>query len=84
VSQINRYTAGWQLAGSSSEDAVGWQIVNPDDLIPVVDISAPVDAYSTGIPASYYPATPSSPQYYPQYPPPSPRTPEPYRINDEL
>jgi Zinc-finger of C2H2 type len=82
VSQINRYAAGWQLAGSSSEEAAGWQIVNPDDLIPVVDISAPVDAYSTGIPATYYPTTPASPQYYPQYP--SPRTPEPYRSDDEI
>mgnify|MGYP003444313883 CR=1 FL=1 len=80
MSQINRYAAGWQLAGPSSEDAAGWQIVDPDDLIPVVDISAPVDAYSTGVPATDYPTTPASPQYYPQYP--SPRTPEPYRSDD--
>jgi hypothetical protein len=53
LSQINRYAAGWQLTGSS-EDAAGWQIVDPDDLIPVVDISAPVDAYLTGIPATDY------------------------------
>jgi hypothetical protein len=84
VLQINRYAAGLQLAGSSSEDAAGWQIVNPDDLIPVVDISAPVDAYSTGIPAADYPTTSASPQYYHQYPPTSPRTPEPYRSDDEL
>jgi hypothetical protein len=82
VSQINRYAAGWQLAGSSSEEAAGWQIVNHDDLIPVVDISAPVDAYSTGIPATDYLTIPASPQYYPQYP--SPRTPEPYRSDDEI
>jgi hypothetical protein len=75
VSQINRYAAGWQLAGPSSDDAADWQIVNPDDLIPFVDISAPVDAFSTGIPASDYPTTPASSQYYRQYPPPIPRTP---------
>ena len=82
MSQINRYAAGWQLAGPSSEDAAGWQIVDPDDLIPVVGISAPVDAYSTGIPATDYPTKAASPQYYPQYP--SPRTPEPYRSDDEI
>ena len=84
VSQINRYAAGWQLAGPSSEDVVGWQIVDPDDIIPVVDISAPVDAYSTGIPATDYPTAPASPQYCPQYPPPSPRTPEPYHSDDDI
>jgi hypothetical protein len=83
VSHINRYAVGWQLAGSSSEDAAGWQIVNPYDLIPVVDISAPVDAYSNGIPATDYPITPATP-HYPQYPPPSPRTLEPYRSDEEL
>jgi hypothetical protein len=58
--------------------------VDPDDLIPVVDISAPVDAYSTGIPATDYPTTPASPQYYPQYPPPSSWTPEPYYSDNEV
>jgi hypothetical protein len=61
VLQINRYAAGLQLV-ESSEDTAGWQIVNPEDLIPVVDISAPVDAFSTGIPATDYPAAPASPQ----------------------
>ena len=56
----------------------------PDDLIAVVDVSAPVDAYSTGIPATDYPTAPASPQYYHQYPPPSPRNTEPYRSDDEI
>jgi hypothetical protein len=84
VSNINRYETGWQLAGPSSEDAAGSQIVDPDDLIPVVDISAPVYEYSTGIPATDYLTTPASPQYYPQYPPPSTRTPEPYYSDNEV
>jgi hypothetical protein len=48
VSQINRYAAGWQLAGSS-EDTADWQIVDPDDLIPVLDISTPVDSYPSRV-----------------------------------
>jgi hypothetical protein len=63
VSQINRYAAGWQLEGSS-EDTAYWQIVDLDDLIPVLDISAPVVPY------------PSRVTQQECYPPPSPRTPE--------
>jgi hypothetical protein len=84
VLQINRYAAGLQLAGPSSEDASDWQIVNHEDLIPVVDISAPASAFSTGITASDYPTTLASPQSYLQYPPPSPRTPEPYYSDNEV
>jgi hypothetical protein len=73
VSQINRYAAGWQLAGSS-EDTAGLQIVDPDDLIPVLDISAPFGPYHSSVTQQEYYLTPApSPQYYP---PPSPLTPE--------
>jgi hypothetical protein len=64
--QINRYAAGWQPEGSS-EDAASWWIVDPDDFIPLVDISPLVDACPTRIPANGYPTTPPSPQYYLQY-----------------
>jgi hypothetical protein len=57
--------------------------VDPDDLIPAVDISEQVAAYSTRIPATDYPATQASPQYYPQYPPPSPRNPPPYNSDND-
>jgi hypothetical protein len=83
MSQINRYAIAWLLAGSC-EDAVGMQVVSSDDLIPVVDISTPVDAYSTGIPATVYPTTPASPIHYPHYPPPGPQTPGPYHSDDDV
>jgi hypothetical protein len=75
VSHINRYAAGWQLAGLS-EDTADWQIVDPNDLIPVLYISAPVDRYPSRVTQQeYYPTPPPSPQYYR---PPNPRTPEHY------
>jgi hypothetical protein len=81
VSQINRNEAGWQL-------------VDPDDLIPEIDISedlsarAAVDPYLNYVPGprtpEYYPTPPRTPEYYPtpprtpEYYPTPPRTPEYY------
>jgi Zinc-finger of C2H2 type len=71
VSQINRYEADWQL-------------VDPDDLIPEIDISedlsarAAVDPYLDYVPGprtpEYYPTPPRTPEHYPT----PPRTPEHY------
>jgi hypothetical protein len=81
VSQINRKEAGWKL-------------VDPDDLIPEIDISedlstrAAVDPYLDYVPGprtpGYYPTPPHTPEYYttpphtPEYFPTPPRTPEYY------
>jgi Zinc-finger of C2H2 type len=43
VSQISEGTA-WDHAAGSSGGLPGWQLVDPEDLIPVVDISVPVDS----------------------------------------
>jgi hypothetical protein len=52
--------------------------VNPDDLFPVVDISALVDVYPTRVPVFE-----QGPQHYPNTRPASPRTPEYFSRYDD-